>query len=91
MSVLILPKKYPEKLKALQAQFDADAKKYNLYPLIDWDDAFKKRFHNTTLLFNQNLHRQMIKKGIDSIILFVILLMFVAHAQRNKKQNQTLL
>jgi arylsulfatase len=42
-----LAKKYPEKLKALQAQFDADAKKYNLYPLIDWDDAFHKRFHNT--------------------------------------------
>lgn len=43
-----LAKKYPEKLKALQALFDADAKKYNIYPFIDWDDVFKRRIHKTT-------------------------------------------
>jgi arylsulfatase A-like enzyme len=41
-----LAKKYPEKLAALQAQFDEDAKKYHIYPFIDWDDVFKRRIHN---------------------------------------------
>lgn len=43
-----LAKKYPEKLKELKALFDADAKKYNIYPFIDWDDVFKRRIHKTT-------------------------------------------
>jgi len=40
-----LAKKYPEKLKALQDLFDDNAKKYNIYPFIDWDDVFKRRIH----------------------------------------------
>lgn len=43
-----LAKKYPEKLAALQAQFDADAQKYNIYPFIDWDDVFHRRIHNAS-------------------------------------------
>jgi len=41
-----LSKKYPEKLKELQALFDVDAKKYNIYPFIDWEDVFSRRIHN---------------------------------------------
>ncbi|WP_232373339.1 sulfatase-like hydrolase/transferase [Pinibacter aurantiacus] len=41
-----LAKKYPEKVKELQALFDADAKKYNIYPFIDWEDVFSRRIHN---------------------------------------------
>jgi hypothetical protein len=33
-------------LAALRAQFDADAERYHIYPLIDWDDVFHKRIHN---------------------------------------------
>jgi arylsulfatase A-like enzyme len=43
-----LSKKYPEKLKELQAQFDTDAKIYNIYPLIDWDDVLKGNIHHYT-------------------------------------------
>jgi len=42
-----LAKKYPEKLAALQALFDENARKYNIYPFIDWDDVFHRRIHNT--------------------------------------------
>ncbi len=46
-----LAKKNPQKLAELKAQFDADAKKYNLYPLIDWDDVLHLRIHkNATSL-----------------------------------------
>ena len=38
-----LSKKYPEKLKELKAIFDAEAKKYNVYPL---DDRFAERAVN---------------------------------------------
>ena len=41
-----LAKKYPEKLAALKAQFDADAVRYHIYPFIDWDDVFHRRIHN---------------------------------------------
>jgi arylsulfatase A-like enzyme len=41
-----LAKKNPEKLKELQALFDLQAKKFNIYPFIDWDDVFKLRIHN---------------------------------------------
>jgi len=41
-----LAKKYPEKLKALKALFEENAKKYNIYPFIDWDDVFKQRMHH---------------------------------------------
>jgi arylsulfatase A-like enzyme len=40
-----LAKKYPSKLAELQAQFDADAKRYHIYPMIDWDDVFHLRIH----------------------------------------------
>ena len=37
-----LAKKYPEKLKELKALFDDQAKKNNLYPLLDWEDVLGK-------------------------------------------------
>jgi arylsulfatase A-like enzyme len=40
-----LAAKYPEKLKELQALFDEQAQKNNIYPFIDWDDVFKLRIH----------------------------------------------
>jgi len=40
-----LAKKYPEKLKELQAEFDNQAKINNIYPLIDWQDVLRKRIH----------------------------------------------
>ncbi len=40
-----LAKKYPEKLEALKALFDKEAKQYNIYPFIDWDDVLKRRIH----------------------------------------------
>ncbi len=42
-----LAKKYPEKLAVLKALFDENARKYNIYPFIDWDDVFHRRIHNT--------------------------------------------
>ncbi|MBS1599074.1 MAG: arylsulfatase [Bacteroidetes bacterium] len=42
-----LSKKNPEKLKELQTLFDEQAKKFNIYPFIDWDDVFKARIHVT--------------------------------------------
>jgi arylsulfatase len=41
-----LAKKNPEKLKELQALFDAQAKKFNVYPFIDWSDVVNRRIHN---------------------------------------------
>jgi arylsulfatase A-like enzyme len=40
-----LAKKYPEKLAELQLLFDEEAKRYNIYPFIDWEDVFKRRIH----------------------------------------------
>ncbi|MNE28780.1 hypothetical protein D3C80_1222360 [compost metagenome] len=42
-----LAKKYPEKLAELQKLFDEQAKENNLYPLIDWQDVYNRRIHNT--------------------------------------------
>jgi arylsulfatase len=42
-----LAKKYPEKLKELQGLFDEQAKRYHIYPLIDWSDVVRRRLHNT--------------------------------------------
>jgi arylsulfatase len=45
-----LAAKYPEKLKKLKALFDRQAEKYNLYPLIDWQDlriSVQRRQQNT--------------------------------------------
>ena len=41
-----LASKYPDKLNELKALFDEQAKKNNLYPLIDWDDVLKGRLHH---------------------------------------------
>jgi arylsulfatase len=35
--------KYPAKLKELKALFDKEAKKNNVYPMIDWEDAIRQR------------------------------------------------
>jgi arylsulfatase A-like enzyme len=40
-----LAKKYPEKLEALKTLFDEEAKRYNIYPFIDWDDVLHRRIH----------------------------------------------
>jgi arylsulfatase len=42
-----LAQKYPEKLAALKAEFEAQAKAHNLYPYITWDDVFNGRIHRT--------------------------------------------
>jgi arylsulfatase len=41
-------KKYPAKLAELERQFDEDAKRYHIYPMIDWDDVFHLRIHHQT-------------------------------------------
>lgn len=42
-----LAAKYPDKLKELQALYDDQAKKNNIYPFIDWEDLIKGRIHKT--------------------------------------------
>ena len=42
-----LAKKYPEKLAALKAEFEEQAKAHNLYPYITWDDVLNGRIHRT--------------------------------------------
>ncbi|RED23506.1 arylsulfatase [Flavobacterium cutihirudinis] len=42
-----LAKKYPEKLAELKKLFDEQAKKNNLYPLIDWSDVYLRKIHKT--------------------------------------------
>lgn len=42
-----LAKKYPEKLAELKKLFEEDAKKYNIYPFIDWQDVFNARLINS--------------------------------------------
>jgi len=42
-----LAKKYPEKLTALKAEFEEQAKEHHLYPYITWDDVFNGRIHRT--------------------------------------------
>lgn len=41
-----LAKKYPEKLAALKKQFEEDARKYHIYPFIDWEDVFTGKLIN---------------------------------------------
>jgi arylsulfatase len=41
-----LAKKYPEKLAELKKQFEEDAKKYHIYPFIDWEDVFTGKLIN---------------------------------------------
>ena len=52
-----LAKKYPEKLEALKKLFDTQARKNNLYPLIDWQDVFQRKIHNTAATKNQNIQQ----------------------------------
>lgn len=47
-----LAKKYPEKLAELKKLFDEDAKKYNIYPFIDWEDVFKAKLINAKKLLS---------------------------------------
>lgn len=42
-----LAKKNPAKLAELKALFDEEAKKYNIYPFIDWDDVFGGKLINS--------------------------------------------
>ncbi|GAA4786550.1 hypothetical protein GCM10023231_13230 [Olivibacter ginsenosidimutans] len=42
-----LAKKYPEKLEELKQLFDEEARKNNLYPLINWDDVADHRQNAT--------------------------------------------
>jgi len=42
-----LAKKYPEKLTALEAEFEEQAQAHHLYPYITWDDVLKGRIHRT--------------------------------------------
>ena len=42
-----LAKKYPEKLEALKAEFEEQAKSHHLYPYITFDDVFNGRIHHT--------------------------------------------
>ena len=42
-----LAKQYPEKLAALKAEFEEQAKAHNLYPYITWDDVLNGRIHRT--------------------------------------------
>jgi arylsulfatase A-like enzyme len=42
-----LAKKYPEKVAELKKLFDQQAKKNNLYPLIDWQDVYLRKIHKT--------------------------------------------
>lgn len=41
-----LAKKYPEKLAELKQQFEEDAKRYHIYPFIDWEDVFTGKLIN---------------------------------------------
>ena len=40
-----LAKKFPDKLKELQALFDKQAKENNIYPLIGWGDIYLNKIH----------------------------------------------
>ncbi|ACU62744.1 sulfatase-like hydrolase/transferase [Chitinophaga pinensis] len=47
-----LAEKYPEKLAELKQLFEANAKKYNIYPFIDWEDVFRARLINSKKAFS---------------------------------------
>jgi len=61
-----LAKKYPEKLEELKKLFDEQAKENNLYPLLDWQDVYARRIHNTGASKGktaQELFQQVTKQG----------------------------
>ncbi len=41
-----LASKYPDKLNELKSLYDEQAKKYYIYPFIDWEDVLKGRIHH---------------------------------------------
>jgi arylsulfatase A-like enzyme len=45
-----LAAKYPEKLKELKELYESEAKKYNVYPLIDWDYAGRIRMQQNAVV-----------------------------------------
>lgn len=47
-----LAQKNPQKLAELKALFDATAKKYNIYPMIDWADVYDQKFINSNKAVN---------------------------------------
>lgn len=57
-----LAKSNPAKLKELKALFEAEAKKNNVYPFIDWDDVLKRRIHSNAANKNQTV-QELIKKA----------------------------
>jgi arylsulfatase len=59
-----LAKKYPEKLEELKKLFDQQAKQNNLYPLIDWQDVFQRKIHNTGSGKDQTI-QQLINKSTN--------------------------
>lgn len=59
-----LANKYPEKLEELKKLFDTQAKKNNVYPLIDWQDVFQRKIHNTGPNKNQTL-QELINKSTN--------------------------
>ncbi|MFV5687286.1 arylsulfatase [Flavobacterium sp. ZT3R25] len=60
-----LANKYPEKLAELKKLFDEQAKENNVYPLIDWQDVFVRRIHNTGADKGKNL-QELIRKATQS-------------------------
>lgn len=50
--------KYPEKLKELKALYESEAKKYNVYPLIDWDYAGRIRMQQNAVVNDANLEKK---------------------------------
>ncbi len=44
-----LASKNPEKLNELKTLFDDQAKKYHVYPFIDWEDVLKGRIHHNVV------------------------------------------
>jgi arylsulfatase len=60
-----LAKKYPEKLEELKKLFEEQAKENNVYPLIDWQDVFARRIHNTGVDKDKNL-QELVQKATQA-------------------------
>lgn len=53
-----LAAKYPEKLKELKELYESEAKKYNVYPLIDWDYAARIRMQQNAVVNDANIEKK---------------------------------
>jgi len=53
-----LAAKYPEKLKELKELYESEAKKYNVYPLIDWDYAGRIRMQQNAVVNDANSEKK---------------------------------